>query len=89
MDICQCCGMPMTEENDLYGTNSDESVNKEYCKYCYEKGEFIHKCSLEEMIELCASHMLIYYPDMKKEEATESMRKIIPKLKYWNKDKEQ
>lgn len=37
---CQCCAMPMDEGKELYGTNSDGSVNEDYCKYCFEKGEF-------------------------------------------------
>ena len=27
MKYCQCCAMPMGEGTELYGTNSDESVN--------------------------------------------------------------
>ena len=26
---CQCCGMPMGEGTELYGTNSDGSVNED------------------------------------------------------------
>ena len=33
MKYCQCCDMPMGEGTELYGTNSDESVNEDYCKY--------------------------------------------------------
>ena len=51
MKYCQCCAMPMGEGKELYGTNSDGSGNEDYCKYCFEKGEFtfnlysIHKFS--------------------------------------------
>ena len=33
--FCQCCGMPMGDTDELYGTNADGSKNEEYCKYCY------------------------------------------------------
>ena len=32
--ICQSCGMPITSDEQL-GTNKDESINVDYCKYCY------------------------------------------------------
>ena len=37
--FCQCCGMPMGDTNELYGTNADGSKNEEYCKYCFENGK--------------------------------------------------
>ena len=30
--------MPLTDTNK--GTNSDGSLNNEYCSYCYQKGQF-------------------------------------------------
>ena len=36
--FCQSCGMPLTDTNK--GTNSDGSLNNEYCSYCYQKGQF-------------------------------------------------
>ena len=38
--ICQSCGMPITS-NEMLGTNADGVKNEDYCKYCYECGEFI------------------------------------------------
>ncbi len=35
--FCQCCGMPMGDTDELYGTNADGTKNDEYCKYCFEK----------------------------------------------------
>lgn len=49
--ICQSCGMPIIS-NDQLGINKDGSVNLEYCKYCYENGEFIDKVTMEEYIEI-------------------------------------
>lgn len=51
--ICQSCGMLITSE-DQFGTNKDNSINADFCKYCYVDGEFVDKVSMEEYIEMCA-----------------------------------
>lgn len=48
---CQSCGMPMGNTEEMYGTEADGGKSKEYCKYCYENGNFVANCSMEEMIE--------------------------------------
>lgn len=40
--ICQSCGMPIVSSGQL-GTEKDGSTNNDYCKYCYENGEFKEK----------------------------------------------
>ena len=47
--ICQSCGMPM-EDDSVLGTNADGSKNMDYCKYCYDKGEFIDKVDMDAMM---------------------------------------
>ena len=53
--ICQSCGMPITSDEQL-GLNKDESINKDYCKYCYKDGEFIDKVTMEEYIDMCSKY---------------------------------
>ena len=36
-----------------YGTEKDGSKSKDYCKYCYQNGEFTSDVTLEEMIDFC------------------------------------
>lgn len=43
--------MPITSNEQLV-INRDESVNSDYCKYCYENSEFIDKVTIEEYIEM-------------------------------------
>ena len=43
--------MPLTDTNK--GTNSDGSLNNEYCSYCYQKGQFTQDFTLNQMIEFC------------------------------------
>ena len=51
-EFCQSCGMPLTDINK--GTNSDGSLNNEYCSYCYQKGQFTQDFNMSQMIEFCA-----------------------------------
>lgn len=82
--FCQCCGMPMRDD-ELYGTNADGSRNEEYCRYCFEKGEFTFQGTMEEMIEACAPNMAAANPDMDEEEAKKIMLQWLPTLKRWKK----
>ena len=36
--VCQCCGMPI-EENNI-SKEADGMLNEEYCKWCYADGDF-------------------------------------------------
>lgn len=81
--FCQCCGMPMGDTDELYGTNSDGSKNEEYCKYCFENGKFTFNGTMEEMIEICVPKMAAANPDMSEEEARKSMLEWFPVLKRW------
>lgn len=51
--VCQSCGMPITSDKQL-GSNRDGSINVDYCKYCYENGEFIDEVTMEEYVEMCS-----------------------------------
>ena len=78
---CQSCGMPLG--TGFYGTNADDSINSEYCKFCFDKGNFREpNLTLEEMIGRSVANMV----DDQKMDATEAeelARKVIPTLKRW------
>lgn len=78
--ICQSCGMPITSDEQL-GTNKDGSINVDYCKYCYENGEFIDKVTMEEYVEMCSQ----FGPQagMTDEEMREYCKRLFPTLKRW------
>lgn len=82
---CQSCGMPMGEDDKIYGTNADGSKNTEYCKYCYEKGNFNFDGTMEEMIEICVPHVVAANKKMSQEEARKMMLGWFPSLKRWKK----
>ncbi|WP_099546985.1 zinc ribbon domain-containing protein [Maribacter sp. 4G9] len=49
-NICQSCGLPMYHLSD-FGTNEDDTINTDYCHFCFIKGIFIdHGISLEQKI---------------------------------------
>ena len=78
--ICQSCGMPITSDEQL-GLNKDESINKDYCKYCYKDGEFIDKVTMEEYIEMCSKYGS--QAGMTNEEMKKHCEKLFPTLKRW------
>lgn len=78
--ICQSCGMPITS-NEQLGLNKDESINNDYCKYCYENGEFIDQVTMEEYIEMCSKYG--FQAGMTNEEMKKHCEKLFPILKRW------
>ena len=78
--ICQSCGMPI-ESDDQLGTNKDGSISEDYCKYCYDKGEFIDKVSMEEYIEMCSQFGA--QAGMTNEEMKALCQQLFPTLKRW------
>lgn len=80
--FCQSCGMPM-KDNSLYGTNSDQTANKDYCKYCYKDGKFTGDMTMEQMIDFCVPHMVENNNGMTEEKARKMMMSFFPRLKRW------
>ena len=78
--ICQCCGMPLTEE--IMSRNEDGSINENYCQWCYVDGKFTYH-SMDELIEACLPYML--KQGFKEEQARAYMKEMLPKLDYWKK----
>ena len=84
-NFCQSCAMPLEDEK-LYGTNIDGTLNEEYCTYCYKDGKFTSDMSMEEMKNFCIGKMVELIPGMTKEKATSMMNETFPKLKRWSKN---
>lgn len=79
--FCQSCGMPM---QDVSGSEANGSKSEDYCKYCYENGNFTFHGSMAEMIEICVPHMVEANPDMNPEQARQMMSQFFPSLKRWS-----
>ena len=81
--FCESCGMPMGETDEMYGTESNGSKSVDYCKTCYDKGEFTNPNStLEEMIESVTGIMVKDF-GFSLEDAKEQCNEGIPTLKRW------
>ena len=78
--ICQSCGMPIIS-NDQLGTDKDGRINNDYCKYCYQNGEFIDKVTMEEYIEICSKYGA--QAGMTNAEMKAHCQKLFPTLKRW------
>lgn len=74
--------MPI-DDDSIYGTDADGSVNGDYCKYCYEGGEFLHKVTMEEFIDMCSQFG--EQAGMTNEQMREHCRNVFPTLLRWRK----
>jgi hypothetical protein len=77
--------MPI-ERPDLSGTEKDGSRSLEYCKYCYQNGEYVNPTmSLDEMKKLVEEKMT----EMKLNSGIINMTlNALPELKRWKAGRE-
>lgn len=80
---CQSCGMRMMKK--FFGTEADGKPAVEWCKFCYEKGQFTNPAmTMDEMI----THSIKYMTkDVKvsDDQANVLAHAVIPQLKRWRK----
>ena len=79
--ICQCCGMPLEDDN-IISKEKDGMFNEEYCKWCYADGEYMYH-DMDELIEVCAKSMA--NGSFSEEQVREYMKNMLPGLNYWKK----
>lgn len=82
---CQSCAMSIKKDENK-GTESNKTLSKKYCRFCYKKGSFIeNNINLLEMQEKCAEFFQIEHPVM-----YIFFKKVyinsIAKLERWNKE---
>lgn len=78
--ICQCCGMPLGED-DLISKEPDGNFNEDYCKWCYTDGSFVYE-SKEGLIDFLLRHM----PNpnnIPEEERRNQFEQFLSQLKHW------
>ena len=81
--FCESCGMPMGENDEMYGTEANGNKSTDYCKFCYENGAFTDPdLTLEQQIESVIAVMVKDF-GFSLEDATEQCKEGIPNLKRW------
>lgn len=79
---CQSCGMPLGTPG-FYGSNIDGSENQEWCRFCYQQGEFTEpNLSADEMVQRSIDYMVASLK-FERGEAEKMSREVIPGLRRW------
>lgn len=82
--ICQCCGMPL-EDDEIISRDIDGTPNEEYCKWCYADGTYTYS-NMDDLIDICVPQMV--NENFSEEQARKYMRHMLPKLDYWKRYEE-
>jgi predicted amidophosphoribosyltransferase len=81
--FCQSCTMPIDNPDDR-GTERNGAKNEEYCKYCYQNGEFTEPnltfAKMKSVVEEQMKKMNLPADTVKK--SLDS----LPQLKRWRKE---
>ena len=78
--VCQCCGMPLSEDN-MISREPDGNYNEEYCRWCYTEGAFAYE-SKDALLDFLISHMP--NPENAPEEVRRSQYDLyLSQLKHW------
>ena len=78
--ICQCCGMPLTEDG-MISRETDGSFNEDYCKWCYADGEYAYK-SKKSLLDFLLENMP--NPDaVPNDERKMQFDAYLSQLKHW------
>ena len=77
--ICQCCGMPLTDDG-VISREPDGAFNESYCKWCYADGQFAYT-DLTQLIDFLASHMS--NENCPPEQVRAYLETHLPQLEHW------
>ena len=53
--VCQCCGMPLSEDETI-SREPDGTFNEDYCRWCYADGRFAY-ASRDALLDFLIAHM--------------------------------
>ncbi len=81
---CQCCGTPFSVPNMPKGADADGTENPNYCKWCYDQGEFA-SATMDDVIEKSAPY-LVQATGVTLDEAVSFMGAMLPTLKRWKEE---
>ena len=78
---CQCCGTPFSVPNMPKGADADGTENPDYCKWCYDDGQFAG-ATMDDVIEKSAPY-LVQATGVTLDEAVSFMGALLPTLARW------
>ena len=78
---CQCCGTPFSVPNMPKGVDEDGTENPNYCKWCYDEGQFA-SATMDDVIEKSAPY-LMQATGVSLDEAVSFMGALLPTLARW------
>ena len=80
---CQSCGMPLGD--GFFGTEKDQSETQEFCKFCYQDGEYVQPdLQMEDMVQMSINNM-VESEGMDLAQAESLANQFVPNLKRWKK----
>ena len=78
--VCQCCGMPLSEDG-MISREPDGSFNEDYCTWCYADGRFAY-ASKDALLDFLTAHMP--NPENTPEAERRAMYdRYLSQLKHW------
>ncbi len=79
--ICQCCGMPLSEDG-MISREQDGSFNEDYCKWCYTDGRFAYE-SMDSLLEFLIGNMP-NPENLSDTQRREQYSSYLSQLKHWH-----
>ncbi|SCW35497.1 Predicted transcriptional regulators [Ruminococcaceae bacterium YRB3002] len=78
--VCQCCGMPLTEDS-MISKEPDGDFNEDYCKWCYADGHYTYETK-DALLDFLLEHMP--NPGNEDDEARRAQYDgYLSQLKHW------
>ena len=83
--FCQSCGR-IVQVQGLFGTEASGALNLDYCRYCYDKGEFLEPELTKEEMTSRLAEKAEKKKGMEPGKAKEFAEGRISKLKRWKEE---
>lgn len=80
--VCQCCGMPLSEDG-MISREPDGSFNEDYCMWCYADGRFVYETK-ESLLDFLLAHTP-NPPNQTEAERRSSYDAYLSELRHWKK----
>ena len=80
--FCQACGMYLTRDEDR-APLPDGTFAEDWCQWCGNEAANTEGMTVDDMVELCAPHMVESGAFATRDEAVSLLGVVLPQLKRW------